>query len=73
MRLKRLQISINLGAYSAMLETEGVRRTTGVSNIATEDFGGYIIFLFILLHLILSLSCVKINFTGVLWEDDQYA
>lgn len=59
MRLKRLQISINLGAYSAML--------------ATEDFGGYIIFLFILLHLILSLSCVKINFTGVLWEDDQYA
>jgi len=72
-RLKRLQISIDLSANLAMLETEGVRRTTGVSNIASGDFGGYIIFLFILLHLILSLSCDKINFTGVLWEDDQYA
>ena len=73
MRLKRLQISIDLSAYSAMLAMEGVRRTTGVANIVMGDFRGYIIFLFILLRLILTVSCNKINFTGVLWEDDQYA
>lgn len=73
MRLKRLQIRNDLLASSVMLETEGVRRTTEVSNIIAEEFRGYIIFLFWVIHLILKLSCAKINFTGVLWEDDQYA
>ena len=73
MRLKRMQNVSGLSSSLAMLETKGVRRTTGVSNIEAGNFGGYIIFLFIVDHLISSLSCDKINFTGVLWEDDHYA
>lgn len=73
MRLERLRISTDLDAYHEKLGTEGVRRTTGVPNFSSGDFEEHNKFLFNLHCLSLILSCNKIIFTGVLWEDDQYA
>jgi hypothetical protein len=72
-RLERLQITADLNAYPEKLGTEGFRRTTGVPNFSAGDFEGHNKFLSTLHRLSSTLSCSKIIFTGVLWEDDQYA
>lgn len=73
MRLERLQLTADLDAYPEKLGTEGVCRTTGAPNFSAGDLEEHNKFLFNLHRLSSTLSCSKIIFTGVLWEDDQYA
>ncbi|HHE37814.1 MAG TPA: hypothetical protein ENL20_04495 [Candidatus Cloacimonetes bacterium] len=62
-----------LGDEDEMLGTEGVRRTTGVPNISSKNFITDKNILFTFYHSSSTVFCNKNNFTGVLWEDDQYA